>query len=158
MPFTISEQRLFDSIHAELEALDRYARVPLSARLRAILDRYGDVRALTVQTDAHLVELALELDDAVRAPDGSPFPELRLVYRKRSSSIVTRAARQILGALPPARILVLTPIGYRITQRRHLEGKRFLANGRPRLARYRASSVTNLSTFLDLYAGLLAGG
>jgi len=116
---------------------------------------FDEDRAQQVQTEAHLVELAFELDGDVKAPDGTAFPELRLVYRKRSTSIVARAARQLLGALPPARILVLTPVGYRITQRRHLEGKRFLSNGRPRLARYRASSVTNLATFLDLYAGWL---
>lgn len=157
MPFTTTEQRLYDQILAQLEALDPYAQKPLTTRLQGVVACFASERARAVQTESHLVELALELDGAVKGPDGAAaHPELRLVYRKRAANIVTRAARQLLGSLPPARILVLTPMGYRITQRRHLEEKRFLSNGRQRLARYRASSVTNLATFLDLYAGLLA--
>jgi hypothetical protein len=148
--FSARERQLLAEVVARLAGLDRYAEVPLSRCFLRIVKAFAAAgrRDMRPENATHLAELSLQIDVDALDAEGRRFSEVRLQYRRRSLSVIARKARDLFGEVPPARVLVLTPGGYRLTARRTLETKRFQPSGQPRLAAYKPSSIANLARFL----------
>jgi len=158
--FAPAERQIIDLVSVELTQLDRYAREPLSLSFLKIVEKLeqSPEHELRCETEAQFAEMSLSVHLDVQDPEGKPFPEVRLQYRSRSRFALARKTRQLVGALPRARLLVLTPSGYRLTTLRNLELRRFEHNRRPRLAPYLPASVRNLSGYLlDMFGAALFG-
>jgi hypothetical protein len=156
--FSIEERLLLGQVEAELVKLDSYAKQPLSNWFVSIVKRFDEAgsRELRIDDGNQVVDMSLSVDFSTIDPFGVAFPEVRLQFRKRSPSKLLRKARRILGRVPPATVLVLTPKGYRRTPLRNLEAKRFLQSRRPRLAPYAPSSTVVLTRYLgDTFARVL---
>lgn len=151
--FASPERLVLEEVLGQVGSVDREAASSPSARLSRIVDAFERAGGceIRIETPSHLTELSIGVHLDVVDSEGNRLPELRLLRRRRSRIAIVRAARALVGALPPARLLVLTPLGYRLTSLKNLEARRFLANGRPRLARYKPSSLANLSKYLDAF-------